>query len=410
MAGLVTGDSIVTPDAKLTGAGVNSLINRVTEVDPRGKKVLLSSGKELAYDKLVLGMGSSPVMPPIPGNDLDGVFILRSLRHAEAMRQFLSDRKPRKLVLIGAGFVSLEIAILLKQADPECEITIIELLGYPLPTILDHELGNRVSKFLENKGLELRMGARLVEILGRDGAVSGVRLDSGDVIDAEMLFMNVGAKPNVDLARDAGLEMSQYGIKVNQFLETSDPDIMAAGDCADTMHFVTGRPNPGALRGPAVIMGRLVAKRLAGYEIPFPGILNACACGLIDLNIAATGLNEQQAKDEGFEPVSATVDSRSKHGMIPGMKPWILKLVFDKNSRKLIGGQIVSDDIPPVKEIDAVSALILGGKTVEDITVFMAAGNPDCSPEPSMEPIAIAGEWRCLKAAALGEGEFDESV
>ncbi|RKX23476.1 MAG: pyridine nucleotide-disulfide oxidoreductase [Candidatus Zixiibacteriota bacterium] len=397
MAGLVTGDSIVTPDAKLTGAGVNAIIDRVTKVDPKGKKVLLSGGKELAYDKLVLGMGSSPIMLPIPGNDLDGVFMLRSLRHAENMRRFLSNRKPRRLVFIGAGFVSLEMAVMLKQTDPDYEITVIECLSYPLPTMLDPELKDRVGNSLEDRGVELKMGARVVEILGQNGAVSGVKLDSGEIIDAEMLFMNVGARPNVDLAVDAGLDMGQYGIKVNQFLETSDPDIMAAGDCTNNMHFVTGRPNSGALRGPAVIMGRLVAKRLAGYEIPFPGILNACVCSLIDLNVAATGLNEQQAKEEGFEPVSATVDSRSKHGMIPNMKPWTLKLVFDKSSRKLIGGQIVSDAMPPVKEIDAISALILGGKTVEDLTVFMAAGNPDCSPEPSMEPIAIAGEQALQK-------------
>jgi len=329
---------------------------------------------------------------PIPGIDFSGVFMLHSLHHAEAIREYLSDRKPGKLAFIGAGFISLEIAILLRQADPNREITIIECLDYPLATMLDHELGDRVGKFLEDKDLKLRMGARCVEILGKDGVVSGVKLDSGEVIDAEMVFTNVGARPNVDLAKDAGLDIGQYGIKVNQFLETSDPDIMAAGDCADNKHFVTGRSNPGALRGPAVIMGRLVAKRLAGYEIPFPGILNASACSLGDLNVAATGFNEQQARDEGFEPVSATVDSRSKHGMIPGMSPWTLKLVFDKNSRKLIGGQIVSVDIPPVKEIDAISALILGGKTVEDLTVFMAAGNPDCSSEPSLEPIAIAGE------------------
>jgi len=397
VAGLVTGDSIVTPDAKLTGAGVNAIIDRVTKVDPKGKKVLLSGGKELAYDKLVLGMGSSPIMLPIPGNDLDGVFMLRSLRHAENMRRFLSNRKPRRLVFIGAGFVSLEMAVMLKQTDPDYEITVIECLSYPLPTMLDPELKDRVGNSLEDRGVELKMGARVVEILGQNGAVSGVKLDSGEIIDAEMLFMNVGARPNVDLAVDAGLDMGQYGIKVNQFLETSDPDIMAAGDCTNNMHFVTGRPNSGALRGPAVIMGRLVAKRLAGYEIPFPGILNACVCSLIDLNVAATGLNEQQAKEEGFEPVSATVDSRSKHGMIPNMKPWTLKLVFDKSSRKLIGGQIVSDAMPPVKEIDAISALILGGKTVEDLTVFMAAGNPDCSPEPSMEPIAIAGEQALQK-------------
>ena len=397
MAGLVTGDSIVNPDAKLSGVGINVIIDRVVQVDREAKKVFLSEGKELPYDKLVLGVGSSPVIPPIPGSDLDGVFVLRSLRHAEAIRKFLSDKKPKKLAFVGAGFISLEIATLLKQADPDTEIAVIELLSHPLATMLDRELGDRVGKFLEDKGAELRMGRKVVEILGHDGSVIGVKLDSGEVIDARMVFMNVGARPNIDLAKDMGLEMGQYGIKVNQFLETSDPDIIAAGDCADIRHFITGRPNPGALRGPAVIMGRLAAKRLAGYQIPFPGILNASACSLIDLNVAATGLNEEQAGQEGLDPVSATVDSRSKHGMIPGMKPWTMKLVFDRSSGKLIGGQIVSDDIAPVKEIDAVSALILGGKTAEDLTVFMAAGNPDCSSEPSLEPIAIAGEQALQK-------------
>ena len=397
MAGLVTGESIVNPDTKLTDAGVNTIIDRVTDVDRTNRKLILSNGEELPYDKLVLGTGSEPIMLPVPGNDLNGVFMLRSLRHVEAIRQFLSERKPVKLVFVGAGFVSLEIAVLLKRVAPDYEITIIELLDYPLFNMLDHELADRVGKHLEGRGLKLKMNARLTEILGRDGNVSGVKLDSGEIIDADMVFMNVGAAPNVQLAKEIGLEMGQFGIKVNEFLETSDPNIMAAGDCADNRHFITGKPNPGALRGPAVIMGRLVAKRLAGHEIPFPGILNSCACSLIDLNVAATGLNQQQARDEGFEPVSAMVDSRSKHGMIPDVTPWTLKLIFDKKSEKLLGGQIVSTDISPVKEIDTISALILGGKTVEDLTVFMAAGNPDCSSEPSLEPIAIAAEQALQK-------------
>ncbi len=397
MAGLATGESIVNPDTKLTDAGVKTIIDRVTKVDRATGKVLLSNGDELSYDKLVLCTGSDPIMLPVPGNNLDGVFMLRFLRDAEAIQRFLSERKPKKLVFVGAGFVSLEIAILLKQADPNYDITIIELLEYPLCTMLDSDLADRVGKHLEGKGLKLKMGARLTEIHGRDNAVSGVKLDTGEVIDADMVFMNVGAKPNTDLAKEIGLEMGQFGVKVNEFLETSDPNIMAAGDCADNRHFITGRPNPGALRGPAVIMGRLTAKRLAGYDIPFPGILNSCVCSLIDLNVAATGLNRQQAEDAGFEPVSATVDSRSKHGMIPGVTPWTLKLIFDANSGKLIGGQIVSTDIAPVKEIDTISALILGGKTIEDLTVFMAAGNPDCSSEPSLEPIAIAAEQALQK-------------
>ncbi|MFH1688339.1 MAG: FAD-dependent oxidoreductase [bacterium] len=383
----------------LTNAGVHTIVDRVTAIDPTDRHVTLTNGEVLPYDKLVLGTGSSPIVLPVPGNDLEGVFIVRSLRHAEAIRGFLTTKRPKKLALIGAGFISLETAVLLRQADADCEITIFELLDYPLCTMLDQELGDRVAEFLRSRSIELRMGVSLAEILGRNGAVVGVRLSSGEVVKADMVLMNVGAKPNVDLARKAGMDIGQYGVKINEYLETSDPDILAAGDCADNKHFITGRPNPGALRGPAVIMGRLVAKRLAGYDIPFPGILNASVCSLIDLNVAATGFTERQARDEGFFTVSATVDSRSKHGMIPDSKPWTLKLVFDRDSRRLIGGQIVSHDMPPVKEIDTVSALILGGKTAEDLTVFMAAGNPDCSSEPSLEPIAIAGEQALQKLA-----------
>jgi NADH oxidase (H2O2-forming) len=397
VAGLATEESIVNPETKMTGAGVTAICERAVTLDPKRKIVALADGDEVAYDKLVLGMGSLPFVPLMPGTDLAGVFALRTLRDAHDIRQFLHARKPRALVMIGGGFISLELAILLKQADPKYEITVVELLKYPLPTMLDTELGDRVAEYLRDKGLKLLFGTQSSEIMGQDGAVAGVRLDNGETINADMVLMNVGARPNIGLAKEAGLQMGQCGIKVNQFLETSDPDILAAGDCADNNHFLTGRPNPGALRGPAVIMGRLAAKLLAGYRIPFPGILNASACSLIDLNVAATGFNEQQAKDECFDPVSATVDSRSKHGMIPGAEPWTLKLVFDRNSRRLIGGQIISRDVPPVKEIDAISALILGAKTVEDLTVFIAAGNPDCSSEPSLEPIAIAAEQALQK-------------
>lgn len=402
MAGLVTGESIVNPDAKLAGAGVNVVVGRVTRVDRKAKKVFVAGGAEYAYDKLILSTGSSPILPPIPGRELDGVFMLRSLQHAEDICQFMKTKAPHKLTFVGAGFISLEVALLLKQANPDYEITIVELLTHPLATMLDEELCDRVANYLTQKGFQLKMGEKVVGIQG-NGAVSSVKLDSGEVIAADMVFMNVGAAPNLELARDMGLEIGRFGVKVNEFLETSDPDVLAAGDCADNKHFVTGTPNPGALRGPAVIMGRLAAKRLAGYAIPFPGLLNAAACNLIDWNVAATGLTEAHAHREGIETVSALVDSRSKHGMIPGMTPWTLKLVFDRNKRTLIGGQILSRDIAPVKEIDAVSALILGRKTVEEITVFATAGNPDISSEPSLEPLTIAAE-QCLQKMGPRQG------
>jgi NADPH-dependent 2,4-dienoyl-CoA reductase/sulfur reductase-like enzyme len=395
VAGLATEESIVNPDTKLSSAGINLVIDRVTRVDCVQKRVFVEGGSEYPYDKLIMGTGSRPVLPDIPGRRLEGVFTLRSLHHAEAIRAFLKKRNPLKLTFIGAGFISLEVATLLKQANPEYEITIVELLGHPLAAMLDADFSQEVETHLEHMEFDLRMGREVVALEG-NGRVSSVELDSNDSIESDMVFVNVGSRPNLALARDMGLRIGDHGIKINEFLETSDPDVLAAGDCADFKHFSTGRSHPGSLRGPAVLTGRLAAKRLAGYEIPFPGLLNASACNLVNLNVAATGLTEREAHSESIQTVSAVVGSRSKHGMIPGKKPWKLKLVFDRNNRILIGGQIISEDVAPVKEIDAISALILGRKSVEDVTVFATAGNPDISCEPSLEPIAIAAE-QCLQ-------------
>ncbi len=398
VAGLATGESITNPDKMFTDNRIDSIVAKVENVDVKAKKLHFSDGKELAYDKLVLGIGSRPFVPPLEGCDLEGVFTLRSLEDAERIRKFLTEKKPKRLVFIGAGFISMEQATLLMENAPgQYEITIIELLGHPLPLMLDAELGAGLKDYLTEKGLAFRMGEKVTKILGKDGMVAGVELGSGQSLEADMVFMNVGARPNLELAERMGLEMGRFGIKVNQFLETSDPDVIAAGDCIENFHFVTKKPVPIQLRGPAVIQGRLAAKRLAGYEIPFPGLLGATAVRLFDKYIAAVGLSEEAAQKENFDAVCATVDSRSKHNMIPGKKPWTLKLVFDKKSQKLIGGQIISDDVAPAKEIDAINALILGGKTIPELTTLMCAGNPDCSSEPSAEPITIAAEQALQK-------------
>lgn len=235
------------------------------------------------------------------------------------------------------------------------------------------------------------------KVVGRSGKVVGVKLVSGKTLEADVVFMNVGVRPNVKLAQDIGLEMGQFGIKVNEFQETSHPDILAGGDCVEKYNFITKKPTPGQLRGPAVVQGRLAAKRLAGYNIKFPGVLDTGGCKMFDMTITATGFTEEHAVKEGFETVCATVDSRSKHGMVPGMKPWKIKLVFDKKTQKLIGGQIVSHAVAPAREIDAVSAFILGGKTISELTTFTSACNPDISSEPSAETITIASEQALQK-------------
>jgi len=398
VAGLVTNESIVVPDTMLEGMGVTVLRDEVSSVDRQNKKVLTVDGKILDYDKLYLATGASSFVPPIEGKDLKGVMTLRGLDDAAVIKDVLAGRKSGNIVFIGAGFISMEVASLLAEAAPKSlNISVVELLDRPLPLMLDGDMAESVTTYLQEKGLTLLTGEKVEKLHGNDGSVEEVELASGKKIAADMVFMNVGVRPNVELAKEIGLEMGQFGIKVNEFQETSDADIMAGGDCVEKYHFITQKPVPGQLRGPAVVQGRLAAKRLAGYAIAFPGVLDAGGCKMFDMTVTATGLSEESARREGIEPVSAIVDSRSKHGMIPGMKAWKLKLVFDRASHKLIGGQIVSHDIAPAREIDAVTAFILGGRTIEQLTTFTSACNPDISSEPSAEPITIAAEQALQK-------------
>lgn len=395
---MATVDAITNPDKMFTDGGIKVIIARVTQVEGDKKTVTLADGREIPYDKLLLGTGASPAVPAIEGHELEGVFTLRSAPDAVKIKNFLEERKAKKLVLIGAGFTNLEVATLLCETKQDhYDVTVIEILGYPLPLMLDSDMGGQVHEHLVEKGFTMKMDQKVTKILGKNGGVSGVELASGETIEADMILLAVGVRQNLELAKDLGLELGRFGIKVNKFLETSVPDVMAAGDCVEKYNLVTKKPVAGQLRGPAVIQGRLAAKRLAGYEIEFPGVLNNSAVRLFDKYIGSVGLTEEEARREGFEVLSTTVTSRSKHGMIPGVKPWILKLIFDKPSHKVIGGQIISNSAAPVKEIDTINALILGERTISELTTLMCAGNPDCSSEPSLEPITICAEQALQK-------------
>jgi NADH oxidase (H2O2-forming) len=400
VAGLATVDSITNPDAMFENAGITNIIAEVIHVDTEKKIVELSNDTSIDYDKIILGTGASQVIPEFEGVDLEGAFTLRGVPDAERIKRFLKEKEAKNLIFIGTGFINLELAALLSETKPDYyNVTIVKYktLGPPLALMLDADMAIKVQECMVEKGFNMKMESRATRILGRNGIVAGVELETGEKIDADMVMVSVGAKPNLGLAKDMNLELGRFGVKVNKYLETSNPDILAAGDCVEKIHFVTKKHTSSLLRGPSVIQGRLAAKRLAGYEIEFPGILNNSAVRIFDKYIAATGLTDKQAQKEGFKSVSVVVNSRSKHGMIPGVKPWTLKLVFDRETQRLIGGQIISDSDAPVKEIDTINALIMGEKTIPEITTFMCAGNPDCSSEPSLEPIAIAAEQALQK-------------
>jgi NADH oxidase (H2O2-forming) len=401
VASVATVDSITNPDRMFEEAGIKVVLGKVVQADPVNKTLMLADGSTIHFDKLILGLGARQMISPLEGSTLKGVFTLRTAADAMRIRDYFEAENPRQLAFIGAGYTNLETASLLMTAKPDYYgATIVELREYPLPLMLDRDLALGVQDYLEGKGLQMKMREKAARLIGKNGRVSGVELTSGEQVPADFVLIAVGATPNLELAQQLDLSIEKFGIQVNEFLETSHPDILAGGDCVEKLHFITKKPVLSMLRGPAVIQGRLMAKRLAGYAIPFTGVLNNSAVRLFDKYYASVGLTEDAARQEGFEPLAASAASRSKHGMIPGVKPWTLKLVFDRKTQKLLGGQIVADSEAPVKEIDTINALILGGKTISDLTVLLCAGTPDCSSEPSLEPITLCAEQALQKLSS----------
>ena len=400
---VVSGDVMVDPcfkdDKEFLDLGIKLVTSEATKIDRKAKNVITKDGSSYAYDKLILAMGASPVLFPIPGIDLKGVFTLRTAGDAIRMWDWINTQRVRNLVVIGAGAIGLEISYLLSRKG--INITIVEVLEHVMQRALDPDMSKEVEEYIEEKGVKLKLGLTIKTING-ETRVESVDLSSGEKIAAEMVILSGGVRPNIQLAEKAGLEVGRLGLKVDEYLQTSDPDILAAGDVIEYYSFVTGKTALGQLRPNAVIAGRVAAKNALGYKVKFPGLINCFATKFYDKCIAGAGITETEARANNIETISVKKQSVSQHTMIPSKKPYVLKLIFDKATEKLIGGQIVSDSESPIRHIDAVGLAIRCGLTASDLITLRCAGQPELSADPGLEPIALASEEVFLKFHKLG--------
>ena len=376
-------------DDMFTSNGIKLVDSRAESIDRKYKTVTTEDGNIYPYEKLVLATGGTPVKPEIPGFEMKGVFTVRTGHDAQAIRDQMSGNGVRNAVVVGASAVGLEMATAISRNG--IKVKIVEMLSHVLPLAIDKDMSEEAERYLIEKGVELKMNQTAAKIIGEE-KVRGVELSSGEEIKAEMVILAVGVRPRWEIAEAAGLEKGKFGVKVNQYLQTSDPDIYAGGDLIEYKDIITGNATSGQLRPNAVMTGRMIAKNIVGYNMEFPGVINTFATKLNGICISATGLTEEAARKEGIEVVTAKRDARSKHHMIEGGKPYTIKLVFDKNSKKVIGGQIVSYSESAVKQIDTIVAAIMGGLTATDLTTIGFAGQPELSPDPGTEPIALASE------------------
>lgn len=385
--GNVMVDPSYKDDAIFLDKGIRLVNSRAETLNAKKRLVRTEAGDAFEYDTLVLATGAKPALPPIPGVDLPGVFTLRKSDDSIGILQWVNMERVRSAVLVGAGPIGVEIAYL--AARHGIRITVVEMLDHVLPKALDADLAAMVEERMKQAGIDLRLGQRLD---GIDGAekVESVRLASGETLDAQLVLISTGVRPNAELAEQAGLQIGDLGIQVNSRLQTSNPDIYAAGDVIEFPHWVTGKTTTGQLRPNAVIAGRVVARNILGDTLDYPPLINSFATKFFDQSIAGTGLTEQQARAEGIDVVSAAQTSFSMHSMMHDKKPYIVKLVFEAENGCVIGGQIVSDVDGPMKQIDVITAAIRGGLSAADLATFRCAGQPELSPDPGKEPIAMA--------------------
>ena len=301
------------------------------------KDVETGAEEAYGYDKLVLTVGASPAKLPIEGTDLSGVFQMRTPDDAENIRSYVEENQVKKAVVIGAGFIGLEVAENLKAKG--VQVTVIDFASQILPNIVDAEVAVYAKKHLLKEGIRVITGTKAEAIMG-DNHVTGVKTSAG-LLRCELLIMAAGIRPNTDFLQNSGLEMFKGTILVDKTMKTNLEDVYAAGDCVMVTNRITGKPQWSPMGSSANMEGRTLAQILTGTKKEYPGVLGTGVVKLPNLNIGRTGLTEEQAKNAGYEVVTVVAPTDDKAHYYPDAGFFITKLIAEKDTHKLLGVQVL---------------------------------------------------------------------
>ncbi len=383
---------IIPPKVAREKRGIDvRLLHEATEIRTDEKKVRAlnhETGEETTfyYDKLVIATGAGAARPPIRGIDLKHVFVLRTLTDGVALKSFIDSGKPKKAVIIGAGYIGLEMAEAFSTRG--LHVTILEKLPNILGT-MDEEINTIVESELERNHVGLHKNAGVVAFEGNSaGEVQSVVLEDGRRFEADLVLVATGVKPHVRFAEAAGIKLGPTGaIAVNEKQETNVPDVYAAGDCAEALHLVTGKPAYIPLGPTANKQGRVAGENAAGGFGIFKGIVGTAVFKCFDLEVARTGLTSVEAEREGFATVTSTITDKCCAGYYPGASPITIKFVMNKENGQLLGAQMVGNH-GVSKRIDVLATALFKKMTVEEISQLDLSYAPPFA--PVWDPILIA--------------------
>jgi NADPH-dependent 2,4-dienoyl-CoA reductase/sulfur reductase-like enzyme len=398
IGGIVESDReliVLTPEIARKRRGIDVRIrHEVTAIDP-AKSVVHGidhkTGQTFtqAYSKLLIATGARPIYPPIPGLDLPGVFALRALTDAQQIYAYMQEHAVRTTAVIGGGYIGMEMVEAFREHQLETHL--IERLPQIMP-IFDEDMVEPVDTHLREQGVQLHTSTEVQAMTAHEGRLR-IETDKVGIITADLVIVAVGVQPNAELATSAGLRIGESGaIWVDRHMHTSAANIFAAGDCVEHYHLVLERNVWIPLATSANKGGRVASGSMIGEDSSLPGILGTAVVKVFDYTMAITGLTEREARQSGLfgtngEYVgSARIENNDKAGYWPGAETMIVKLVFDKRSGRVLGGQLVGK-AGVNKRIDIIATAITARMTLEDVAMLDLSYAPPYS--PTYDPIQI---------------------
>lgn len=360
--------TLQTPQSFNARFNVDVRVNsEVTSIDPKAKTVTVRSKDRgeytESYDKLILSPGAAPIRPPMEGADNARVFTLRNIPDTIKIREYVEEEFPASAVVVGGGYIGVEMAENLKNAG--VAVTIVELADHVIAP-LDYDMACDVHRYLKEKGVGLIL-KNGVQAIKEEGGKLKLTLSDGE-IETDMVIMAVGVRPDTALAKDAGLELNKRGaIVVNEHMLTSDPDIYAVGDAVEVTDFVTGEKAYIPLAGPANKQGRIAADNICGIPTTYKNTLGSAVLKIFDMTVATTGVNERAAKAAGLDYDKVYTYSNSHASYYPGSTGMSIKTLYEKGTGKILGAQIVGFDGVD-KRCDVLATAIRAGMTAKDLT------------------------------------------
>lgn len=343
--------------------------------------VRTKNGEEkIQYDKLILAQGGSPIIPQLSRIEQEHVFKLWTIPDMDRIHKFIEEKKPLKAIVAGGGFIGLEMAEAFHARG--MNVTVVELAPQVMIT-MDSEFGEMIKSGLEEKGISVKTKTGLSAI-----GKKTVTLSDGSIIDADMVLLSVGVRPELLLAKSAGLTIGESGgLVVNESMQTNDPDIFAAGDMVEIVNKIHGKKVRIPLAGPANRQGRIAGTNVLGGTMKYRGALGTSVVKLFDRTAASTGLSEKTARDAGFTVGVAYVFKDNHVTYFPGGKPLALKIVYDVKTKMLLGGQAYGE-VGVEKRIDVLATALHGKMTLEDLSELDLAYAPPYN--SANDPVNIA--------------------